>query len=373
MGMHEQPAADDGDALIRMEGVNKVFGNFTALSDVSIDVREGEFLTLLGPSGSGKSTTLMCLAGFETPTRGRILYRGEDVTRLSPEKRGLGVVFQGYALFPHMTVAENVGYPLVVRKVPKAERDANIRAMLSTVGLGGYEDRRIQGLSGGQQQRVALARALIFGPKLLLLDEPFSALDRSLRGEMQSELARIHKELGTAFVFVTHDQDEALSLSDRIAVFNKGKMEQVASPSDIYEAPASTFVAGFVGKTNLLDVTDLVAGNGNGLYRARYGDVEIICKGPEHLAHAGSGKLSVRAEEAELHASAPASADLNAIKVRLLRSVYFGGWVEALLEDSAGKLFSVRLTTTRARHTGLQDGRDYWLSWPKGTGYLVPA
>jgi len=371
--MNGQSAASNGNALIRLENVGKTFGVFTALSGISIDVREGEFLTLLGPSGSGKSTSLMCLAGFETPTQGRILYRGEDVTRLSPEKRGLGVVFQGYALFPHMTVAENVAYPLVIRKVAKAEREERVRAILSTVGLGGYEDRRIQGLSGGQQQRVALARALIFGPELLLLDEPFSALDRSLRGEMQSELARIHRELGTAFVFVTHDQDEALSLSDRIAVFNKGKVEQIASPGEIYEAPATTFVAGFVGTTNLLDVTDLVAGNGNNLYRARYGDVEIICKGPKDLAQSGSSKLSVRAEEAELHAKAPASADLNAIKVRLLRSVYFGGWVEALLEDSASKLFNVRLTTARARHTGLQDGRDYWLSWPKGTGYLVPA
>lgn len=371
--MHTRPTADDQNALIRMENVSKTYGNFNALNDISINVREGEFLTLLGPSGSGKSTTLMCLAGFEAPTQGRILYRGRDVTHLSPEKRGLGVVFQGYALFPHMTVAENVAYPLLIRKVPKAERDAKVRTMLSTVGLDGYEGRRIQALSGGQQQRVALARALIFGPNLLLLDEPFSALDRSLRGEMQSELARIHKTLGTAFVFVTHDQDEALSLSDRIAVFNKGKIEQIASPSEIYEAPATTFVAGFVGKTNLLEVTGLVAGNGNNLYRACYGDVEIVCRGPEHLKQSVSSKLSVRAEEAELHTSAPASADLNAIKVRLLRSVYFGGWVEALLEDSAAKLFSVRLTTMRARHTGLQDGKDYWLSWPKGSSYLVPA
>lgn len=373
MALGEQQAEQNEQALIRMEDVSKRFGVLTALSNISIDVREGEFLTLLGPSGSGKSTTLMCLAGFETPTQGRILFRGEDFTRLSPEKRGFGVVFQGYALFPHMTVAENVSYPLITRKVAKAEREEKVRAMLSTVGLGGYEDRRIQSLSGGQQQRVALARALVFGPKLLLLDEPFSALDRRLRGEMQSELKRIHKQLGTAFVFVTHDQDEALSLSDRIAVFNKGCVEQVATPSAIYEEPASTFVAGFIGDTNLIDVTRVAAADGSDLYHAHYGDTEIICRGPKGAASAGLGRLSVRPEDVELHSAAPEGGSANAIKVRLLRAVYFGGSVEALLGDPADNDFRVRLATTRARHTGLVEGRDYWLSWPKGTGYLVPA
>ncbi|TPK72598.1 ABC transporter ATP-binding protein [Mesorhizobium sp. B2-4-15] len=356
-----------------MEDVSKRFGALTALSSVNLDVRQGEFLTLLGPSGSGKSTTLMCLAGFEAPSEGRVLHRGEDFTSLSPEKRGFGVVFQGYALFPHMSVAENVAYPLVVRKIARAERERKVRAMLSTVGLGHYEDRRIQSLSGGQQQRVALARALVFGPNLLLLDEPFSALDRRLRGEMQSELTRIHQELGTAFVFVTHDQDEALSLSDRIAVFNKGRVEQIAEPSKIYEEPATTFVAEFVGETNLLDVTRVKAVGDPNLYHAHYGDTEIICRGPQDAVPAPDSKLSVRPEDVELHATLPVNGtQLNAISVRLLRSTYFGASVEALLGDQADRQFRVRLSTKRARNTGLEDGRSYWLSWPKGTGYLVP-
>lgn len=373
MALGAQQIADDKSAFIRMEDVSKTFGALKALSNISIDVRDGEFLTLLGPSGSGKSTTLMCLAGFETPTHGRILHRGEDFTRLSPEKRGFGVVFQGYALFPHMTVAENVAYPLVVRKLSKAEREDKVRAMLSTVGLNGYDDRRIQSLSGGQQQRVALARALVFGPKLLLLDEPFSALDRRLRGEMQSELTRIHQELGTAFVFVTHDQDEALSLSDRVAVFNKGEVEQIAAPAKIYEEPATTFVAGFVGETNLLDVTRVAAAGESDLYHAHYGETQIICRGPQNAALARDSKLSVRPEDVQLHAALPQDGAFNAINVRLLRSTYFGASVEALLGDPADNQFRVRLGTRHARNTGLEDGRSYWLSWPKGTGYLVPA
>lgn len=373
MSFREHPSACGEDAFIRMEDVSKRFGALTALSSVNLDVRQGEFLTLLGPSGSGKSTTLMCLAGFEAPSEGRVLHRGEDFTSLSPEKRGFGVVFQGYALFPHMSVAENVAYPLVVRKIARAERERKVRAMLSTVGLGHYEDRRIQSLSGGQQQRVALARALVFGPNLLLLDEPFSALDRRLRGEMQSELTRIHQELGTAFVFVTHDQDEALSLSDRIAVFNKGRVEQIAEPSKIYEEPATTFVAEFVGETNLLDVTRVKAVGDPNLYHAHYGDTEIICRGPQDAVPAPDSKLSVRPEDVELHATLPVNGtQLNAISVRLLRSTYFGASVEALLGDQADRQFRVRLSTKRARNTGLEDGRSYWLSWPKGTGYLVP-
>ncbi len=373
MKSEEQHAAARQNALIRMEDVSKRFGTLNALCNIDLDVREGEFLTLLGPSGSGKSTMLMCLAGFEMPTRGRILYLGQNFTHLQPERRGFGVVFQGYALFPHMTVAENVAYPLVVRKVDKAAREEKVRAMLSTVGLGGYEDRRIQSLSGGQQQRVALARALVFGPKLLLLDEPFSALDRRLRGEMQSELARIHRELGTAFVFVTHDQDEALSMSDRVAVFSKGRIEQIATPTQIYEKPATTFVAGFVGDTNLLEVAYVAGAGRPGLYTARYGDTEFVCQGPEDAAPTSLTRLSIRPEDVELHSSMPEGKTFNAMKVRLVRSTYFGGSVEALLAASDNKHFRVRLGTTRARDTGLEDGRDYWLSWPRGTGYLVPA
>jgi putative spermidine/putrescine transport system ATP-binding protein len=239
-------------ALVRLEGVHKSYDGIPVVQDLSLDVAQGELLTLLGPSGSGKTTALMMLAGFAQPSAGRILIDGADVTGLAPERRGIGVVFQGYALFPHMTVAENVAFPLAVRHVGRAERARRVAAALDMVRLPGFADRRPAQLSGGQQQRVALARALVFAPKLVLLDEPLGALDRALREEMQGEIRALHDRLGMTMVHVTHDQDEALSLSDRIAVLHHGVLRQVATPRELYEEPADAFVAGFVGDNNRL-------------------------------------------------------------------------------------------------------------------------
>jgi putative spermidine/putrescine transport system ATP-binding protein len=254
--------------LLRFEAVSKSYparkgvAAPSALEALDLDVARGELLTLLGPSGSGKTTTLMLLAGFETPDTGRILLEGRDIARLPAHRRGIGVVFQSYALFPHMSVAENVAFPLEARGVPRAERAARVGRALEMVRLPGYADRRPAQLSGGQQQRVALARALVFEPPVVLLDEPLGALDKALREEMQHEIRGLHRRLGLTMLYVTHDQAEALTLSDRIAVLAAGRLRQVSTPRAIYDEPADAFVAGFIGENNRLAGTVLRVADG---------------------------------------------------------------------------------------------------------------
>ncbi len=245
------------DAIaVQLRGVSKTFGRgddtVAAVRDVDLDVLDGEFLTLLGPSGSGKTTVLRMIAGFELPTAGTVELAGRDVTDVPPFDRDVNTVFQDYALFPHMTVQQNVEYGLKVKRVPKADRQARAAEALAQVQLAGYANRRPHQLSGGQRQRVALARALVNRPKVLLLDEPLGALDLKLREQMQVELKHIQRLVGITFIFVTHDQEEALTMSDRIAVFDSGRIEQVGTPEEVYEKPGTEFVAGFVGTSNLL-------------------------------------------------------------------------------------------------------------------------
>ncbi len=237
---------------VRFIDVSRHFGEVKAVDRVSLDIVDGEFFTMLGPSGSGKTTCLRLIAGFDTPTRGVIELHGANVTRLPPYERDVNTVFQDYALFPHMTVGDNVGYGLMIKKVPNAEREQRVRAMLELVRLPGLAGRKPAQLSGGQRQRVALARALINHPRVLLLDEPLGALDLKLRQQMQTELKAIQQRVGITFIYVTHDQEEALTMSDRLAVFNHGQIEQVGSPAEVYERPATEFVAGFVGVSNLV-------------------------------------------------------------------------------------------------------------------------
>ena len=249
-------ATERAESLVRFRGVQKTYdGAHLVVRGLDLDIRRGEFLTLLGPSGSGKTTTLMMLAGFESPTAGDIELDGKPITRTPPHKRNFGMVFQNYALFPHLTVGQNVAYPLTVRRVSKADQATRVARALGMVRLDGMADRLPGQLSGGQQQRVALARALVFEPQLVLMDEPLGALDKQLREHMQIELKELHRQLGVTFVYVTHDQGEALTMSDRVAVFNDGEIQQLDVVDRMYEAPANRFVAGFIGDSTVLKGT----------------------------------------------------------------------------------------------------------------------
>jgi len=298
VGTSEQP---DGIA-VRLRALRKEFGDVVAVDGVDLDVRDGEFLTLLGPSGSGKTTVLRMIAGFELPTGGTVELAGVDVTRRAPFERDVNTVFQDYALFPHMSVRENIEYGMKVRKVGRAERRERAEEALRRVRLEGYGDRKPSALSGGQRQRVALARALVNRPRVLLLDEPLGALDLKLREEMQVELKAIQRDVGITFVFVTHDQEEALTMSDRIAVFNRGRIEQVGTPSEVYESPASEFVAGFVGTSNLLTgaVAQAVLGR-DGVYSVRPEKIRI--DGPQGT----DGEISAAGRVVEVIYAGPAT------------------------------------------------------------------
>ena len=282
-------ASGDARAAVSLRGVRKEFGDVVAVDGVDLEVGEGEFFSMLGPSGSGKTTCLRMIAGFESPTEGQILLEGEDVTRLAPYERDVNTVFQDYALFPHMTVQENVEYGLKVKGVPRSERRDRANDALAMVQLSSFAGRKPSQLSGGQQQRVALARALVNHPKVLLLDEPLGALDLKLRQAMQIELKEIQQRVGLTFLYVTHDQEEALTMSDRLAVFSQGRIEQVGTPAEVYERPATGFVAGFVGTSNVLE---------GEAARAVAGDPHPFTIRPEKIAlvepdhEAGSGECT---------------------------------------------------------------------------------
>jgi putative spermidine/putrescine transport system ATP-binding protein len=326
-----------GHALA-LQGLTKRYGAFTAVDDVALKVERGQFLTLLGPSGSGKTTILMCIAGFVAPSEGSILLDGRDITALPPEKRDFGMVFQGYALFPHMTVAENVAFPLRVRKLGAADREAKVRAALDLVQLERFAERRPSQLSGGQQQRVALARALVFDPALLLLDEPLSALDKKLRAELQEELKALHRRVGRTFVNVTHDQEEALSLSDRVAILNHGKLVQEGAPAALYELPRTRFVADFLGKSNFLQCT--VAEGGATHVGLACGGTRLLQALPPGIAHPAHGMpllLSLRPEKIALLGEGDA-AD-NEVEGRVATWSYLGaGFALSVVTATLGTL-----------------------------------
>jgi putative spermidine/putrescine transport system ATP-binding protein len=311
------------DPIVRFRGIGKTYDGVTrVVEDLDLDIERGEFLTLLGPSGSGKTTTLMMLAGFESPTAGEIMLEGRPITRTPPHKRNFGMVFQNYALFPHLTVGDNVAYPLTVRSVDKSERAERVAKALEMVRLGGMAARYPAQLSGGQQQRVALARALVFGPQLVLMDEPLGALDKQLREHMQIELKELHRQLGVTFVYVTHDQGEALTMSDRVAVFNDGAIQQIAPVVEMYEAPANRFVAGFIGdKTSLEGVVRATDGDRCGIVLA---DGRVLTGLNVNAAAVGAAvEACIRPERIVLHRSPPA-ARANLLQARVAGLIYFG-------------------------------------------------
>jgi len=289
--------------MVELRGVGKMFGSYTALFDVNFEIREGEFMTFLGPSGCGKTTCLRLISGFDTPTTGQILIAGKDVTMDPPYRRDVNQVFQSYALFPHLTIYENIAFGLRMKKVPAAEIKSRVDRVVEMTSLGAFVDRKPAQMSGGQRQRVALARAIVCEPKVLLLDEPLSALDAKLRAQMRVELKQLQKRLGITFVFVTHDQEEALTMSDRVAVINGGRVEQIGTVNEIYYQPATRFVATFIGETNIVEAD--VLSRAGGRIRCRLeGGLELVVKdGP----NAGDGKvlLSLRPEKVCLYHQNP--------------------------------------------------------------------
>jgi putative spermidine/putrescine transport system ATP-binding protein len=334
---------------IRLTDVTKDYGLAApAVDAVSLTIEPGEFMTLLGPSGSGKTTTLNLIAGFETLTSGSIALDGRDVSDLPPHKRDLGMLFQNYALFPHMTVAQNVAYPLRERKLPKPEIARKVAEVLELVQLTGRDDNHPSQLSGGQQQRVALARAIVFGPKVLLLDEPLGALDRNLRGALQAEIHRIHREVGSTFVFVTHDQEEAMSLSDRIALFNNGRIEQVGTPEALYKAPETLFAARFLGDSTVFELSGLsgtTAGWGDATWAV---DPRTVAG---RVGPAEQAALVVRPEDVRLAArpdQVPAGA--NSVSARVVDISYLGAHrTVSLALGPAGVLGMARLDATETQ------------------------
>jgi putative spermidine/putrescine transport system ATP-binding protein len=338
---------------IRLAGLRKSFGAVEAVAGIDLDIADGEFFSMLGPSGSGKTTVLRLIAGFELPTAGTVHLSGRDVTRVPPFDRDVNTVFQDYALFPHMDVQANVEYGLRVRGVAKPERLARAQEALATVRLEGYGDRKPSQLSGGQRQRVALARALVNRPRVLLLDEPLGALDLKLREEMQVELKAIQREVGITFVFVTHDQGEALTMSDRVAVFNHGRIEQVGAPAEVYEHPATTFVAGFVGVSNLLsgETAERIIGR-TGVFSVRPEKIFISFDGPP----AAVGAISTTGRVAEVIYAGPTT--------RLVVDLDAGGQRLVVLEQNRA--------TSSSDVTAMRD-KPVYLTWRREDVVAVPS
>ncbi|MEX1264547.1 MAG: ABC transporter ATP-binding protein [Actinomycetota bacterium] len=354
---------------IGLEGVRKRFGSITAVRQVTLEIREGEFFSMLGPSGCGKTTTLRLMAGFEEPDEGRILLRGVDVTGVPPNRREVNMVFQHYALFPHMSVFENVAFGLKLRRVARQEIRQRVMEMLEVVRLEGTERRRPGQLSGGQQQRVALARALVNRPTALLLDEPLGALDVKLRKEMQLELKRIQLELGTTFVYVTHDQEEALAMSDRIAIMNNGDVEQIGSGREVYERPATTFVAGFVGLLNELDVrVDEVQGD---IAVMRTGDDERVVVSADDARPGDRLRIAVRPERICIEErSAPHTAHGSRLGGVIARVAYLGTFTQFHVDTSIG----IRVTSHRLndeRTDMLSAGDQVFLCWGRDDAFIL--
>ncbi|MEL7229589.1 MAG: ABC transporter ATP-binding protein [Pseudomonadota bacterium] len=348
------------DAFVRFVNVQKSYdGEVLVVKDLNLDIPEGEFLTMLGPSGSGKTTSLMMLAGFEPATHGEIYLGGESINNVPPNKRGIGMVFQNYALFPHMTVAENLAFPLIVRKMSKAEIETKVQRALDMVELSQMGGRRPAQLSGGQQQRVAVARALVFDPKLILMDEPLGALDKQLREQMQYEIKHIHENLGVTVVYVTHDQSEALTMSDRIAVFNDGVIQQLSTPDDLYERPGNSFVAQFIGENNKL--SGKIAGLDGALAQVVLDDGSAVTAKPVNVDGVGSHTtLSLRPERVSI--APEAGATQNVMEGTILELIYLGDHIRTRMNVAGNTDFIVKVPNN-AHNVPLEEGAKVNVGW----------
>ena len=362
--------AGETDCIARFARVSKSFdGSKLVVDDLNLEIQRGEFLTLLGPSGSGKTTSLMMLAGFEDVSRGDILIDGRSMRGVPPYRRNIGMVFQNYALFPHLTIAENLGFPLLARRMPRNDIRERVRRSLDMVQLSGMGERRPAQLSGGQQQRVAVARALIYQPSLVLMDEPLGALDKQLREQMQLELKRIHARLGVTFVYVTHDQAEALMISDRIAVFDQGRITQLAAPAQLYEAPESLFVAQFLGETNCLVGT--VVESAQSSCRAVLETGDIVLAAPAVGLRAGDRTVvCVRPESIQL--SAMRHDGPNQFRAEVLERIYLGDHARLRLRVCGSDNFLVKLHRNSAMPP-LQVGALCFVRWQPDDCRALPA
>jgi spermidine/putrescine transport system ATP-binding protein len=356
-------------AAIGLNGVSKRFGRHAAVDDVSLEIADGEFFSLLGPSGCGKTTTLRMVAGFERPDAGRIVLKGNDVTDVPANRRPVNMVFQQYALFPHMSVYDNVAFGLKVKRVPRAEHRERVHEMLRVVSLEGLDRRRARQLSGGQQQRVALARALVNRPAALLLDEPLGALDVKLRKQMQLELKRIQTTLGTTFVYVTHDQEEALAMSDRMAVMNGGRVEQTGNPREIYEHPRTAFVADFIGSLNALDLRiDELVGE-NAVMRLGENQRIVVPVGTAHRP-GETLRVAVRPERVQIGApGVPLSNGGSRLEGTIAELVFLGMYTQFHVDTGAGRLVCHRLADDSLGP--LEPGSRVTLSWEAEQGSLL--
>ena len=348
-------------AFVEFERVQKSYdGETLVVKDLNLSMPKGEFLTMLGPSGSGKTTCLMMLAGFETATHGDIRIGGVSINNIPPHKRGIGMVFQNYALFPHMTVAENLAFPLEVRKIGKSEREEKVQRALDMVQMGRFGGRRPAQLSGGRQQRIALARALVFQPELVLMDEPLGALDKQLREHMQFEITRLAHELGITTVYVTHDQTEALTMSDRVAVFDDGRIQQLAPPDQLYESPQNSFVAQFIGENNTLTGVVKEIGNGKCLVQLDGGD--LIDAKPVNVKNVGDRtKVSIRPERVEINKDR-LSPDAHTLKAEVLEFIYMGDIFRTRLRVAGHDDFVIK-TRNAPDQVRLQPGTMIDIGW----------
>jgi spermidine/putrescine transport system ATP-binding protein len=364
------PTGRGGDPVITLEHVVKRFGSYVAVEEANFAIARGEFFSLLGPSGCGKTTTLRMIAGFELPTSGRILLDGLDVSRVPPYRRNVNTVFQHYALFPHMTVADNVAFGPRSQKVDGRETASRVEKLLSVVRLTQYADRKPAQLSGGQQQRVALARALANYPSALLLDEPLGALDLKLRQAMQIELKRIQREVGITFIYVTHDQEEALTMSDRIAVMNEGRVEQIGTPQEIYHSPTSVFVANFIGVANLIPAVVRDPGGADATVMVAGRHAVPVPRGGQVLRSGAAATIMVRPERLRLTEAAPA--DGSGVPVTVEHAVFQGPVVRCTLR-AADRTEIVAHVGPEQSLPDLQPGLGLWVGWDTNAARLLPA